>query len=42
MRECRETQIKEKMIEFSRRFEKFVALKKDEAPYDVKVKNGNK
>jgi len=39
MKESHETRVKEKMMDFSRRFEEYVAKKnKDEAPYDVMVK----
>lgn len=38
MNEIKETKAKEKAIELSRRFSKYVALRKNEAPYDVKGK----
>ncbi len=34
-KEILETKAKERMIELSKEFEKFVALKPDELPYDV-------
>lgn len=37
-KEITETKAKEKMMEFARKFEKHVALKKNEAPFDVKGK----
>lgn len=42
MKEAFETRVKEKMMDFSRKFEQHVALKKGELPYDVRGKRGNK
>ncbi len=37
MKSIIETKAKERLMDFSRRFEKYVALKKDELPFDRRV-----